>query len=175
MSEEISDAPAFCQRLSKEEAQRQANEITQKRLAELNENLEKNLTDIKNKEKLKPLDELDEQVKLSEMLLTFFEMDELNQKAKMLELFKEIIETRKNSQTKDKMIEEKDDKILELNEDIDEANAQLESYQRDNDELEKTLKSKDNEISRLEKDISGLKFQRIILIFFFLLVGYFIH
>lgn len=158
MSDETPVPPAYCERLSKEEAQRQANEITQQRLAELNDNLEKNLTEIKNKEKLKPLDELDEQVKLSDMLINFFELDDVNQKARMLELFKEIIETRKNSQKKDKIIEEKERKIEELNEDLDESNAQLDCYQKDNIGLEKTLKRKDIEITILERKLKERKF-----------------
>ena len=149
------ETPAFCQRISKEDAEQQAKLATNQALTELGVKLQREITANKNARRNQNLDNLNENVKLSEMLNEYFDLDETSQKARMLDLLAELNKLRKRNEEFSNMIDSLNKKYQTEKEMREEADEQLGIYDEEMNEMRDEInkKRKENEMI-MEKQIT---------------------
>lgn len=149
------ETPAFCERMSKEEAERRSKIETTRALTELGIKLQRDIDDKKTTKRNQGLDILNEHVKLSEMLNEYFDLDETSKKARMLDLLSELNKLRTRVDELSSMLdrvnrnyqEEKD-----LREDTDEQITIYDEEMKEiKEELNKHLKDKNRLINKIKE------------------------
>lgn len=119
------ETPSFCQRYSKEDAQHITSSETNRALMELGVKLQRDLSAVKLAKRNNNLDNLNEQVKLSEMLNEYFDLDEISKKARMLDLLSELNKLRTKNVDLSRMIDQLNRKYENEKDMYDEAVDQL--------------------------------------------------
>ena len=153
--EVIPPAPAFCQRFTKEEAERMSKQLTADSMLQLGAKIQSDIVYHKEQERRSGLKELDNSIRLSELLNEYFELDSQGQKARMLELFTEIEKLKKiNNQYKatiDTIQREYEQEKFDREEFSEQCDVYIEELDEKDEEI-KNLKHKYKEtIAKLEE------------------------
>ena len=148
------ETPAFCQRVSKKEAEEQAKMETNQALTELGVKLQREISENKNARRNQSLNVLIEQVKLSEMLNEYFDLDETSKKARMLDLFTELNKLRIKNVELAKIIDNLNKKYESEKDMREEADDQLEIYDKEMNEMRQVINNQklENEMINENQD-----------------------
>ena len=153
--EVIPPAPAFCKRFSKEEAERMTKQLTADSMLQLGAKIQSDIVYHKEQERRSGLKELDNSIRLSELLNEYFELDSQGQKARMLELFTEIEKLKKINNQYKSTIDTIQREYEHEKSDREEFSEQCDAYIEEIDEKDveiKNLKTKCKETNtKLEK------------------------
>lgn len=157
------ETPAYCHRLSKENADIEAKIETNRALTELGVRLQREINANKNERRNQGLEILNEQVKLSEMLNEYFDLDETSKKARMLDLLSELNKLRTKKAELSKMIDALNKKYQTEKEMREEADEQLSIYDEEMKEMREEINKRKIENDHLleryslyEKDMNRM-------------------
>jgi chromosome segregation ATPase len=155
--EMIPDAPAFCQRFSPEEAERLSKKLTADSMLQLGAKIQSDIVFHKEQERRSGLKELDNNIRLSELLYEYFELDSQGQKARMLELFTELEKMRKSNKEFKTTIDRLQREYQQEKEDREEYSEQCDNYIAELDEKDAIIKGLNRTIGQMQDKIDHLE------------------
>lgn len=153
----IPPAPAFCQRFSPEEADRLSKKLTADSMLQLGAKIQSDIVFHKEQERRSGLKELDNNIRLSELLNEYFELDSQGQKARMLELFTELEKTRKTSNDFKLSVDRLQREYQQEKEDREEYSEQCDNYIAELEEKDAIIKGLNRTIGQMQEKIDHLE------------------
>lgn len=138
-TDSVPKAPAFCQRVSPQEAEMASKQATADELLKLGAKIQSNINTQKETSRTQNLKKLSESVQISELLTEYFDLDETSQKSRLLDMLTENSKQTKIIQQYKTILDSLQKKYEEEKQHRQDISEQCDSYLQEIDDLEKEV------------------------------------